>query len=136
MKYISHILRALLALMGVVLIGQGILWGFFPDGNLEANGIELAGALGRNMVKSDIGGGLLAAGGFLVPYGSRQGFWFFPATMIAASYLLIRAVSLAVDGYAEMAAIGVALETVVLVLLLVARRLEMRLLSLSQSFTG
>ena len=48
MKTLSYALRGLLVAVGLILLSQGVLWGFFPAGNLAANGIQATTTLGMN----------------------------------------------------------------------------------------
>ncbi len=76
------------------------------------------------MIKSDIGGGLFAAAIFLFMYAWRRGFWFYPAVIATVSYLLVRTISLIVDGSHPTVLAGVGLETLVAIVLVILRRME------------
>ncbi|MBV7337101.1 hypothetical protein KFU94_54520 [Chloroflexi bacterium TSY] len=54
-------LRIFIGLIAIVLLVNGFLWSFMPAGNLETYSITTNTAIGINMIKSDIGGGLFAA---------------------------------------------------------------------------
>lgn len=119
MKTTIIVLRVFLGLIGLALIFQGFMWSFLPESNLEMNGIQISSILGINMVKSDIGGGLLAAGTFLGLFSLKGKHWFYPSVIIASAYFLVRAISLITDGYHETVVIGVILEGFVIVAALI-----------------
>ena len=52
-------LRVVLVLAGVGLMGSGLLWGFHPTPLMDLTGIKAVDAMSRNMLKSDMGGGLI-----------------------------------------------------------------------------
>lgn len=126
MSNLSKIVRVLLAVIALTLIANGVMWAFAPSGNMDANSISVASTLGLNMIKSDVGAPLIGAGVFIFLYALRQGLWFYPSVIIAALYTFVRGVSVIVDGYAQMAVIGVALELLVVALLLMDRRISAR----------
>ncbi|MEM7158584.1 MAG: hypothetical protein AAF799_37435 [Myxococcota bacterium] len=107
-------IRVVLGLVGVTLVLNGIQWGFLPASNLDANSISVGSALGMNMLKSDIGGPLIATGTFALLAGIRGARWALPVAISAGAYLVVRIVSLAVDGYSTLAAVGVGMEALVL----------------------
>lgn len=113
MKATITILRIFLGLIGVTLVFQGFMWSFMPEANLEMNEIVAESVLGINMIKSDIGGALLAAGTFLVLFALKGGQWFYPTVIIAGSYFMVRTVSFITDGYHQTILIGVILEGIV-----------------------
>ena len=97
----------------MLLLAQGAAWAFVPEFNMVMNGIQVNSPLGLNMVKSDIGGGLLAAGAFLALYALKGGHWFYPTAIVAGSYAGVRLVSCITDGWDPLAAFGVVLEVLV-----------------------
>ena len=121
---IIWICRVFLGLVAAILVLQGGMWGFFPESNLATNSIEVSNALGINMIKSDIGGGLVAAGLFILLFLFKGRMWFLPSVIIAGSYLIIRTVSLVVDGSHPTILIGIALESLVLIALIGLNKLQ------------
>lgn len=119
-------LRMAIGGMGVVLLVQGLLWGFFPGTNMDTYGITADGALGLNMIKADIGGPLIATGLMLVLFAVRGGYWFLPTVILAGSYLGVRTASLIVDGPEPLAVLGVVVEAVVVAALYALHRLWTR----------
>ncbi|MBV7328446.1 hypothetical protein KFU94_09340 [Chloroflexi bacterium TSY] len=117
-------LRVFLGLVAVILLGSGFMWSFLPAGNLETYGIAVDGALGLNMIKSDIGGGLFMAGISVLMYAWKRGFWFYPAIIATLSYLVVRVVSLIADGSHPTLLFGIGLETLVAIVLLALWRME------------
>jgi len=91
------------------------MWSFAPDANMTQYGISTDGILGVNMIKTDIGAGLLTASLFSLLYLFKGKQWFLPLVIIVSAYLIIRAISLLMDGYNEMAVFGVILEGAVLI---------------------
>ena len=118
-------LRIFIGLTAIVLAVNGFLWSFIPAGNLDTYSITTNTATGINMLKSDIGGGLFAAAIFLFMYAWRRGFWFYPAIIATGSYLLVRTVSLIVDGSHPTVFAGIALEALVAIVLVVLWRMEL-----------
>ena len=106
-------LRIFLGLVALVLLGQGAAWAFVPEFNMVTNGIQVSSPMGLNMVKSDIGGALLAAGSFLALYAWKGGHWFYPTAIVAGSYAGVRLVSCITDGFEPIAVFGVVLEVMV-----------------------
>lgn len=123
MKALILGLKIFLGLVGLTLLFQGFMWAFLPEANLAANEISTDSILGINMIKSDIGGGLLAAGAFLVLFALKGRQWFYPTVIIAGGYFLVRTVSFLTDGYHPTIVIGVVLEGVVLVVAYFLNRL-------------
>ena len=115
-------LRIFLGLTALVLLAQGAAWAFVPEFNMVMNGIQVNSPLGLNMVKSDIGGGLLAAGAFLALYALKGGHWFYPTAIVAGSYAGVRLVSCITDGWDPLAAFGVGLEILVVLAAWALRR--------------
>jgi len=97
---------------------QGVLWGLFPAGNLEMNGIETQTIIGRNMIKSDIGGGIITAGIFLSLFLWRGNQWFWPVLIICTAFFSLRLISFFVDGSHPMVIFGLAFEAAVIAALI------------------
>lgn len=119
-------LRALLVLMGLGLVAFGSMWGFFPEPCMALTGIAADDALSRNMLKTDMGGGLLGTGVLLVLSGLRGGTWTAATLVLVSFYLLVRAVSVVVDGPSALALLGIAAEATCAAVLLAVRRMEHR----------
>lgn len=117
-------LKIFLALVGAILLLQGIMWGFFPETNLATNSIEVSNALGLNMIKSDIGGGLVAGGLFLLLFVFQGNKWFWPMMILGSAFLIIRTVSFISDGYHETIVLGIVLEALVVLSLIGLRNLR------------
>ena len=107
------IIRIALGLMGLTLLYSGFMWAFMPADNLIANDIVAQSILGLNMVKSDIGGPLMAVGlmQLLFVFGKQQFLW--PLVLISLSYFAVRTTSLIVDGSHPMIIAGIAMELLV-----------------------
>lgn len=120
----SKVIRAVLSVLALVVLVTGCMWAFAPAANLEANSISVSSALGMNMIKSDIGAPLIGTGVFTLLYAWKQGFWYYPSVIMASLYAVVRAVSVFVDGPAQMAVVGVGLEVFVVLLLVIDRRLS------------
>ncbi|MEM7130508.1 MAG: hypothetical protein AAF702_29560 [Chloroflexota bacterium] len=123
MSRLETILRVMIVLIAITLLGNGFLWGFTLN-NLETYSITTEGALGLNMIKSNISSGQFSAFIFLVMYTWRRGFWFYPAIILVVSYLIPRIVSLFVDGSHPTILIGIALEAFVAIVLVALWRME------------
>ena len=116
--------RGLLVVLGLGLLAFGGLWGLFPEPCLQVTGIAAEDALSRNMLKTDMGGGLLGTGLLFVLAGLRGGTWTTAALILVCCYLLVRSVSVVVDGPTPLALLGVAAEAAAVAVLMAARRLE------------
>ena len=110
--------------LGLVLLASGSLWAFFPEPWLELTGIAADDALSRNMLKTDMGGGLLGTGVLLVASGLRGRTWTTAALVLVCGYLLVRSVSVVVDGPSALALVGIAAEAATAAILMAVRRLE------------
>ncbi len=110
--------------LGLVLLVSGSLWAFFPAPWLEITGIAADDALSRNMLKTDMGGGLLGTGLLFVLSGLRGGAWTTATLVLVCCYLLVRSVSVVVDGPTPLALAGIAAEATAAALLLAARQRE------------
>lgn len=114
MKGIIVILKIFLGLAGLTLVFQGFMWAFFPDSNLEINQIIADSTLGMNMIKSDIGGALLATGVIILLFTIKGRQWFYPTIILSGGYFLVRTISFFVDGYHLTIIIGIAMEGIVI----------------------
>jgi len=104
------VLRVFIGLVAIMLLYPGFMWSFMPDSNLVLNDIEVNSALGMNMVKSAMGTGLIATSIFMLLFLLKGEKWFLPSVIIMATFLLIRLVSLFVDGSHKMIIIGILIE--------------------------
>ena len=95
-----------------------------PEACLDLTGIAADDALSRNMLKTDMGGGLLGTGVLFVLAGLRGGTWTTATLILVSCYLLVRSVSVVVDGPTPLALLAIAAEAVAVAALLAARRLE------------
>jgi len=118
------ICRIFIGLVGAILLYVAFMWSFAPDTNMLQNGISVDGILGRNMIKTDIGAGLFAASIFSFLYLFKGKQWFLPLVIIVSAYLVIRTVSILMDGYTEMAIFGIGLEAMVLIAVLGLNKLQ------------
>ena len=125
MKILNQGLRIFIGLIAVVLLVNGFQWAFAPQNLLDTYGIAADSQLGMNMLKSDIGGGLISAAIFLLMFALRKGFWFYPAIIATGAYLVIRIASLIVDGSHPTVLFGIGLEAFVAIVLLILRRMEL-----------
>ena len=116
--------RILLGLVGALLLFQGGMWAFSPADNLEMNSIVTNSGLGMNMIKSDIGGPLIAVGTMLLLYAISSKELFPPLMIFVSGYLLVRTVSFFVDGSHPTVLTGLIMEAVVLVLILALNKLR------------
>ena len=103
-------LRVVLVLAGVGLMGSGLLWGFHPTPLMDLTGIEAVDAMSRNMLKSDMGGGLIGTSVLFIMAGIRGGIWTRATLVLVSSYLLVRSVSAVVDGPTPLALVGITVE--------------------------
>ena len=103
-------LRVFIGLVALMLLFPGFMWSFMPDANLVLNDIEVNSALGMNMLKSAMGTGLLATSIFMLLFLFKGEKWFLPSFVIMATFLLIRLVSLFVDGSHLMIIVGILIE--------------------------
>lgn len=122
MKIASGVCKWFLVVVSLILMVQGIRWGFFPASNLADNEITATSPLALNMIKSDIGGGLIAASVLIGLFALKGNQWFFPAAVITAAYLVVRTLSWLVDGTHPMIVSGVVLEAIVLAALFFLKR--------------
>jgi len=104
------VLRVFIGLVAIMLLYPGFMWSFMPDSNLVLNDIEVNSALGMNMVKSAMGTGLIATSIFMLLFLLKGEKWFLPSVIIMATFLLIRLVSLFVDGSHKMIIVGILIE--------------------------
>ena len=81
-------------------------------------------AMGRNMLKSDMGGGLIGTSVLFIMAGIRGGIWTRATLVLVSSYLLVRSVSAVVDGPTPLALVGITVEAAAVAALLLAVRLE------------
>ena len=126
MKIVDIILRVIIIAVSLILLFSGFQWAFMPDTNMTTNGITASSPLGRNMIKSDIGAGLIGAAIFLFLYALKKGFWFYPSVIMTGSYLVIRVVSLISDGSHRTVVVGIIMEAFVIGVLMVMRRMEIK----------
>lgn len=111
----TWILRVFIGLVALMLLYPGITWGFMPEANLLANNIEVNSILGMNMLKSAMGTGLLSTSIFMFLFLFKGEKWFLPSFTIMGTFLLIRLVSLFVDGSHVMNIVAILLEVLSLV---------------------
>lgn len=112
---IIWVLRVFIGLVALMLLYPGITWSFMPEANLLANDIEVNSALGMNMLKSAMGTGLLATSIFMFLFLFKGEKWFLPSVIIMATFLLIRLISLFVDGSHLMIIVGILIEILSLI---------------------
>lgn len=118
------ICRIVLGLVGVILLVQGFMWAFLPANNLLMNDIVTNSTLGLNMIKSDIGGALMAGGLIQILYAIKWKEFYLPLIIFVSGYLIVRTVSFFVDGTHPTIIMGIILEAVVLVLIVVLNNLR------------
>jgi hypothetical protein len=116
--------RILLGLVGLILLMQGIMWAFMPEANLAMNDIVANSTLGLNMIKSDIGGALMAVGLLLILYVVNRKELYFPLVIFVSGYLIVRSVSFFTDGSHPTIIVGIVMEAVVLALVVVLHKLR------------
>lgn len=105
--------------------------GLFPAANLTDNDITATSPLALNMIKTDIGGGLIAASTLIGLFALKGNQWFVPAAIITGAYLILRTISWTVDGSHPMIISGVVLEALVLAALFYVKRARDRSHSVS-----
>ena len=88
------------------------------------NGIETQTIIGRNMIKSDIGGGIIAAGIFLSLFLWRGNQWFWPVLIISTAFFSLRLISFFVDGSHPLVIFGLVFEAAVIATLIGLKRLR------------
>ncbi|BDS11486.1 DUF4345 family protein [Aureispira anguillae] len=118
------ICRIILGLVGIILLVQGFMWSFLPESNLAINDIVANSTLGLNMIKSDIGGPLMAGGLMLILYAIKWKEFYLPLMIFVSGYLIVRIVSFFADGSHPTIIMGIILEAVVLVLIVVLNNLR------------
>ena len=104
------IARVYIWIMALILIINGIMWGLFPQMNLEMYGIIAQEAVSVNMIKSDIGGSLFAIGIISVLFLLRGHEFYLPLIILTISLATFRAISIIVDGPHLLSVSGVFLE--------------------------
>ena len=107
---IIWVLRVFIGLVALMLLYPGITWSFIPETNLLSHDIVVNSALGMNMLKSAMGTGLFATSIFMFLFVFKGEKWFLPSFMIMAIFLLIRVISLAMDGSHKMIIVGIIIE--------------------------
>lgn len=104
------IARVYIWIMAVILIINGLMWGLFPQMNLDMYGIIAQDAVSVNMIKSDIGGSLLAIGIISVLFLLRGQEFYLPLIVLTISLATFRAISIVVDGPHLLSVSGVIME--------------------------
>lgn len=123
-KILLWIFRMFIGLVAVILLMQGALWAFMPESNMLTNGISASSPLGINMIKSDIGAGLLSAAIFTLLFLIKGQQWFLPTIIMILSYLLIRISSFVIDGSHPTIIIGITLEMAMLLAVIALNKLQ------------
>ncbi len=118
------ILKILIGLIALMLLRQGFMWSFLPEMNLESHNIVTNSNLGLNMIKSEIGSGLFSVAIFLLLYVIKGKKWFLPATIMVGFFLVIRTISLIMDGYHQVIVTLIVLEALILVALFALKKLQ------------
>lgn len=124
MKAIILTLKIFLGLIGSTLVFQGFMWSFFPESNMEMDGIVTNSTLGINMIKTDIGAPLMIVGLFQILFVIGNDEFFKPLVIIASAYLVVRTMSFFVDGSHPMIITGIIMELIVPALNILLFRLK------------
>ena len=111
------ILKIFIALIALMLFKQGFMWSFLPETNLEIHNIVTNSNLGLNMIKSEIGTGVLSVSIFLLLYVIKGQKWFLPAIIMVGLFLVIRTISFIIDGYHQIIVSIIILEVLILIAL-------------------
>ena len=123
-KNVATALRVMIGLVGITLMFNGFMWGFFPNNNLETYDIIVNASSGMNMIKSDIGGPLLIAGLFTLLYSIKGEKWYWSTLLISSGYLFVRFFSIIFDGYSQTAMLGIVVEIIAISLLIVSYKVN------------
>ena len=111
------ILKIFIGLIALMLFKQGFMWSFLPETNLEIHNIVTNSNLGLNMIKSEIGTGVLSVSIFLLLYVIKGQKWFLPAIIMVGLFLVIRTISFIIDGYHQIIVSIIILEVLILIAL-------------------
>jgi len=112
---ITWVLRIFIGIVGLMLLYPGFMWSFMPEANLLQNSIEVNSILGINFLKSGMGTALLTTAIFMFLFLFKGEKWFLPSVILMATFLLIRVVSLIVDGSHTLIIAGILVEFISLI---------------------
>lgn len=76
------------------------------------------------MIKSDIGGPLMMAGLFSILYALKGERWYLPTLLMGSGYLVIRIASFLIDGFSEVAFMGIIVEIIFVVMVAAYRAIS------------
>ena len=112
------ILQILIGLSALALLVIGGRWFFAAEGMMEEHDIQAISPTGKNYLRGDVGGLLIGGGIMAVLYlvqGSDQ--WVWPLTILLATVIVGRAISLLVDGYSKQGLQAIIIEILMIALL-------------------
>lgn len=111
-------LKILLGLIGGLLLFLGGRWMFAPDKIMAEHSIEAKNATGKNFLRGDIGGILIAGAGMIFAFlKTGNPVWATAGMLLIASVILGRVVSLIADGKSKQGIQAIVVEVIIIVLL-------------------
>ncbi|MBW2229126.1 MAG: DUF4345 family protein [Deltaproteobacteria bacterium] len=115
----NRILQGLVGLFTLIFLGLGVRWMFMPFAAAAESGLELAGTLGSNTARGDLGGMFIAAAVMLVlGLVRREPAWLRAVALLTGCIATGRVIGMLVDGFASSSAVPFVVELVMVVSLL------------------
>jgi len=111
-------LKVLLGLITALLLLLAGRWLLAPDAIMKEHDIQTTSATGRNYLRGDIGGILLAGGIMLILFifqGSAQ--WLYPGVILLGAVVVGRTISLFADGNSKKGMQAIVVELIIIALL-------------------
>jgi len=118
-------LKIVLGVIGALMVFLGLNWMFNPGKMMAQHDIQSTSPTGRNYLRGDIGGLLLAGALFIFLFlyqGSDP--WLYPGILLISAVILGRVTSLVVDGKSKLGIQAILVEVVIIGLLLGIDRLS------------
>lgn len=112
------VLKGLLGLIGALLLFLGGRWMFAPDKIMAEHGIDARNATGKNFLRGDIGG-ILVAGAAIIFFFLYTGnpVWATAGIVLITSVILGRVISLMADGKSKQGIQAIVVEVIILALI-------------------
>lgn len=115
--------RIILGALGLIMLFMGVQYWFDPLTAAGAYGVTAKGVAGAALLRADIGGFFLSAGAFaLLATVPLRRFWLWPMLILFGCALAGRIITLAVSGVGEDGFTAIIVETVAIVLTVLALR--------------
>ena len=107
-------LKVILGLIGALLLFLGGRWMFAPDKIMREHDISASSPTGKNFLRGDIGGILIAGAGmiFMFLYQGMQ--WAAPGILLISAVILGRVVSLIADGKSKQGVQAIIVELIII----------------------